>query len=1803
MNNQWNPSGFQQPQQTGYQYPQQTGFQPQQTGFSRPPLSNQTSAQPYSFLNAPPPSQQGLAPGLVPQATGWAGAGQGAGGIGGGLRPQVTGWAGAGQVGGGLMPQATGWAGAGGLVPQQTGFHDPRLQMMSSSFMPMNISTPYASSGAPVFQQPNLPASTLSSSMNMLTQNKSIATPKIPWTLTKDERKNYDQIFRAWDQQGTGFISGETAQEVFGQSGLNRDDMAQIWTLADADNRGKLNIQEFHVAMALIYRRLNGNDIPNVLPPELVPASSKDLDSNVDFLKNLLKNDTNYRSTSTDDFSGTPSYSKSRSFNSSPNPSAGASRKDGTVYKHDENRDTKVYKSSARHLDRASVRTGNESASDDLSEIKRQLQSTSSLLDKKIADEDDKTAEDEALEQEMEDLKYRVRRVKDDIEYVSSGRRTAEKDEERRKLERELLYIAHEKIPEVEKRIAERDERKKREDRDGIKARDRRNDRYGGRYEEDRYGRDRDEGYLRGTFDQDDRDRYRDRDYQSSSRDDHRDRERYHDDRDRNRRPRSPPPAPAAPSHSLSAPHPPAPPPSAPVSALAPTNLTPEQRKEQRRLQAEQKIQERMRALGLATGDDKEPSVDKSVEERLEREKKEAEEKAKEAEASRAEKEKERKARLEAEKGGPAPTTPAPVSVPDASKPKAAPPPPQPRSILKKAPTAPASKPQTPVTPAPKAQVPPPPKAPVPVEDDVDDQEDQLLREREQRLKNAAATRAARMAELERQEEEERKAEEEFEARKKAGSAKKAVSPASGPVAPVSDVAEAAGTGTGGSHNPFHRLTGGTVTSPTDSITPPVSVPKTSSFNPFFKKDASPAPIESTSPAPPPVIKSSAATVAAPIARPPAKQFITPPDEDWDVIEDKDNDSDSSDDYDTAKKRKAELARALFGGIMPPTSSSASPVPRSADSPVASTETQPSRSNSLLSALGGGSADPASRGGLFASIQGGAKLKKTVTKDTSSAAVTGRVIGDAAPPAHISDVPRAVSPPVPQEERVEEVRERNANRESVDWYQGLAANGGVQQHASELPKLAAPVEEDEEVEEEGSKVVVDPLDGVNLSRSLKVRTLFSYEGQRPEDLSFTENLMIDAHPATDPESPWMYGTTLKERKSGWFPASYVSEVLEVVQAKALYTYTGTTDEELPFIEGDTITIVDRSDESWWKAVIDGVCFLVPASYLELIATDASFALPEHTSATLVLSEDADIPTTIISPPNSELYEQVKPLNRRSVPTPPPPLDRRPSSSPRVVSPATAEDDHGSEDDDETEENGEEEARNREIERLRVVEMAGLIIKPHDPNDPLSKPRRPAPSVPTSRKLKSSDLGQEGTRKRSISVTSTTSSLAAPSIISRSPSPGTEIFDAYDKYQAFLEQQAQRPSSISIDKRDSFSLPDTSGPITPPQSTPLAGAPSLVTSSTFGARADKRLSQFMNKFASVTSSSGSGFLEAHAPKKISVGSISSPASSMSRTSTQAPCNMFEFIATESAYVRDCQLIVGVFYAALMSILDDKELLVIFANIEDILMMSTTMHSELEESQRESRMYLTSIADILINHIPNVDVYVPYCVNQSTAASILQSLRRKNLKLEEILQSLRTNEPALRGLDLSSFLLIPMQRITRYPLLLKQILHYTEPGEDYTKLETTIYQAEKILMRINENIRLKEGNDRLAALSADLWVGNGRLDLSAPTRFLGPRKLLKEGTLTKGKGSKKLFTVILTNDLILVLSEPAKTLYQMPIPLQDVLVSEEASSSNKFEIIPRYRGNRLVLRASSSKEAIEWVSEIEEARSACVQAAMR
>lgn len=171
---------------------------------------------------------------------------------------------------------------------------------------------------------------------------------------------------------------------------------------------------------------------------------------------------------------------------------------------------------------------------------------------------------------------------------------------------------------------------------------------------------------------------------------------------------------------------------------------------------------------------------------------------------------------------------------------------------------------------------------------------------------------------------------------------------------------------------------------------------------------------------------------------------------------------------------------------------------------------------------------------------------------------------------------------------------------------------------------------------------------------------------------------------------------------------------------------------------------------------------------------------------------------------------------------------------------------------------------------------------------------------------------------------------------------------------------------------------------------------------------------------------------------------------------------------------------------------------------------------------------------------------------------------------------------------------MQRITRYPLLIKQIIAYTPyDSSDLPPLQSVLHAVEGIVSRINESVREAEGQERLRVLSENLWIGGeGRLDLTAPTAFLGPRKLIKEGPISKAKSGRKL-SMVLCNDIIVLLED--KSLYRMPLALHEVEVRQTRDSTGfALKADQRRGGDTIALRAASASDAKDWMRKIDKAR---------
>ncbi|EQC29380.1 hypothetical protein SDRG_12843 [Saprolegnia diclina VS20] len=72
------------------------------------------------------------------------------------------------------------------------------------------------------------------------------------YAILDDEKAKYNGIFRQYDTDNDGFIQGHEAATLFQMSGLDRENLRTVWTLADRTSDGRLDVTEFYIAMHLI---------------------------------------------------------------------------------------------------------------------------------------------------------------------------------------------------------------------------------------------------------------------------------------------------------------------------------------------------------------------------------------------------------------------------------------------------------------------------------------------------------------------------------------------------------------------------------------------------------------------------------------------------------------------------------------------------------------------------------------------------------------------------------------------------------------------------------------------------------------------------------------------------------------------------------------------------------------------------------------------------------------------------------------------------------------------------------------------------------------------------------------------------------------------------------------------------------------------------------------------------------------------------------------------------------------------------------------------------------------------------------------------------------------------------------------------------------------------------------------------------------------------------------------------------------------------------------------------------------------
>ncbi|BFF98157.1 serine-rich adhesin for platelets [Drosophila madeirensis] len=204
---------------------------------------------------------------------------------------------------------------------------------------------------------------------------------------------------------------------------------------------------------------------------------------------------------------------------------------------------------------------------------------------------------------------------------------------------------------------------------------------------------------------------------------------------------------------------------------------------------------------------------------------------------------------------------------------------------------------------------------------------------------------------------------------------------------------------------------------------------------------------------------------------------------------------------------------------------------------------------------------------------------------------------------------------------------------------------------------------------------------------------------------------------------------------------------------------------------------------------------------------------------------------------------------------------------------------------------------------------------------------------------------------------------------------------------------------------------------------------------------------------------------------------------------------EIVETEEKYGRDLQIILEEFCHPMLvaGLLTQEQLSAIFLNTEDLLENNQTLAERMRDAldmsleQGDDDLLTVNIGRIFLDFTQMLHAFESYCVRQAGASLLLANLEKEKELLRIFLKVSQMENAVLRRMNLNSFLMVPVQRVTKYPLLLARLYKVTPSQIDGREL---LKQAqEKIELHLNHI------NQEAKDVPTKLWR---RISSSSPNR---------------------------------------------------------------------------------------------------------
>lgn len=227
-----------------------------------------------------------------------------------------------------------------------------------------------------------------------------------------------------------------------------------------------------------------------------------------------------------------------------------------------------------------------------------------------------------------------------------------------------------------------------------------------------------------------------------------------------------------------------------------------------------------------------------------------------------------------------------------------------------------------------------------------------------------------------------------------------------------------------------------------------------------------------------------------------------------------------------------------------------------------------------------------------------------------------------------------------------------------------------------------------------------------------------------------------------------------------------------------------------------------------------------------------------------------------------------------------------------------------------------------------------------------------------------------------------------------------------------------------------------------------------------------------------------------------------------------CVLNEILNTERDYVKNLAFLQSAFLQRIrqtpenLQCLTPEQVKILFSNIESILDVHREFLFALDRSLHPEPQSHHSLGNVFLQFRERFSVYGEYCSNHEKALRLLMELNKIPHVRTFLLHLMLLGGKKSTDVPLEGYLLSPIQRICKYPLLLRELLKRTpKKHSDYPAVEEALQAMKAVCCNINETKRQMEKLEALEILQSRIegWEGTNLTDICT--------ELLLQGNLLK------------------------------------------------------------------------------------------